>query len=120
MTMDIIFLKDLEVETTIGIYDWERKIKQVVLIDLEMGTDIRKAAITDSIEDTIDYKTISKNVIAFVEDSQFLLVETLAEKIADIVLAASGTTWLRLTVNKKGAIRGALDVGVVIERGAKV
>jgi dihydroneopterin aldolase len=118
--MDIIFLRGLEVETTIGIYDWERKIKQVVVIDLEMGTDIRKAATSDSIEDTIDYKTVSKNIIAFVEDSQFLLVETLAEKIAEIVLAASGTNWLRLTVNKKGAIRGAVDVGVIIERGEKV
>lgn len=120
MTMDIIFLRGLEVETTIGIYDWERKIKQVVVIDLEMGTDIRKAATSDSIEDTIDYKTVSKNIIAFVEDSEFLLVETLAEKIAEIVLAASGTNWLRLTVNKKGAIRGAVDVGVIIERGEKV
>lgn len=118
--MDIIFLRGLEVETTIGIYDWERKIKQVVVIDLEMGTDIRKAATSDSIEDTIDYKTVSKNIIAFVEDSEFLLVETLAEKIAEIVLAASGTNWLRLTVNKKGAIRGAVDVGVIIERGEKV
>ncbi len=117
--MDIIFLRGLEVETTIGIYDWERKIKQVVLIDLEMGTDICKAASTDSIEDTIDYKTVSKKVISFVEQSQFLLVETLAEKIAEIVLATSGTNWLRLTVNKKGAIRGALDVGVIIERGEK-
>ncbi|MEE9413106.1 MAG: dihydroneopterin aldolase [Methylococcales bacterium] len=115
--MDIIFLKGLEVETTIGIYDWERKIKQVVLIDLEMGTDIRNAAMTDSIEKTIDYKKISKSIIHFVEESQFLLVETLAEKIADIVLAVSGTYWLRLTVNKKGAIRGAVDVGVIIERG---
>ncbi len=117
--MDIIFLKGLEVETTIGIYDWERKIKQVVLIDLEMGTDISKAASTDNIENTIDYKTVSKNVISFVEESKFLLVETLAEKVAEIVLAASGTSWLRLTVNKKGAIRGALDVGVIIERGEK-
>jgi len=117
--MDIIFLRGLEIETTIGIYEWERKIKQVVLIDLEMATDIRKAASTDSIEDTIDYKTVSKKIIAFVEESQFLLVETLAEKVAEIVLAASGTTWLRLTVNKKGAIRGALDVGVIIERGEK-
>jgi dihydroneopterin aldolase len=117
--MDIIFLRGLEIETTIGIYDWERKIKQVVVIDLEMATDIRKAASTDSIENTIDYKTISKNIIAFVEASQFLLVETLAEKIADIVLVASNTCWLRLSVNKKGAIRGALDVGVIIERSDK-
>jgi len=118
--MDIIFLRGLEIETTIGIYEWERKIKQVVLIDLEMATDIRKAASTDSIEDTIDYKTVSKKIIAFVEESEFLLVETLAEKVAEIVLAASRTTWLRLTVNKKGAIRGALDVGVIIERGEKL
>jgi dihydroneopterin aldolase len=115
--MDIIFLRGLEVETTIGIYDWERKIKQIVVIDLEMATDISKAASTDSIENTIDYKTVSKNIITFIEQSQFLLVETLAEKIAEIVLKTSGTSWLRLSVNKKGAIRGALDVGVIIERG---
>ena len=114
---DIIFLRGLEIETTIGIYEWERKIKQIVVIDLEMATDIRRAASTDCIEATIDYKTVSKKVISFVEESQFLLVETLAEKIAELVLAVSGTKWLRLTVNKKGAIRGALDVGVIIERG---
>ncbi|MCH9699454.1 MAG: dihydroneopterin aldolase [Gammaproteobacteria bacterium] len=118
--MDIIFLRGLEVETTIGIYDWERKIKQVVLIDLEMATDIRKAAASDDITDTIDYKTVSKKMIAFIENSQFLLVETLAEKLADLILETSGTSWLRLCVNKKGAIRGALDVGVIIERGENV
>jgi dihydroneopterin aldolase len=115
--MDIIFLRGLHIETTIGVYDWERVIKQTVILDLEMGTDIRKAAASDDIADTLDYKALSKRVIGFVESSEFLLVETLAEKVADILLREFGIPWLRLSLNKKGAIRGASDVGIVIERG---
>ena len=117
--MDIIFLRELKIETIIGIYDWERETKQVVILDLEMGTDIRAAAQSDAIEKTLDYKAVSKRLITFVEHSSFMLVETLAEQIADILLQEFSIPWLRLQVNKKGAIRGATDVGIIIERGHK-
>jgi dihydroneopterin aldolase len=117
--MDIIFLRGLEIETVIGIYDWERKIKQTVVLDLEMATDIRKAAESDRIEDTLDYKAVAKRVIEFVEASDFFLVETLAERIAGIVLHEFSVPWVRLMLNKRGAIRGASDVGILIERGEK-
>lgn len=115
--MDIIFLRGLQIETVIGIYDWERKIKQTVVLDLEMGTDIRKAAASDAIGDTLDYKAVSKRVIALVEGSRFFLVETLAEQIATVLLNEFRLPWVRLTLNKKGAISGASDVGIIIERG---
>ncbi len=117
--MDIIFLKGLSIETVIGIYDWERNIRQTVLIDLEMGTDIRKAAATDDIVHTLDYKAVSKRIITFVEDSHFFLVETLAERITGILMDEFNVPWVRLTLNKKGAISGASDVGIQIERGSK-
>lgn len=117
--MDIIFLRGLQIDTVIGIYDWERAIRQTIILDLEMAWDIRKAAASDNIEDTLDYKAVSKRVISFVEESEFFLVETLAEKIARIILQEFGVSWVRLTLNKKGAIRGASDVGILIERGVK-
>lgn len=115
--MDIIFLHDLKVETVIGIWDWERKIRQSVVIDLDMAADIRKAAETDSVDDTLNYKAVAKRVQQFTADSEFQLVETLAERIAEIVTGEFGVPWVRVRVNKPGAIRGAQDVGVVIERG---
>lgn len=115
--MDIIFLRGLEIETTIGIYEWEREIKQTVILDLEMATDVRKAAATDDIQYTVDYKAVAKRLISFVEESDFYLVETLAERIAQIILSEFSVPWVRLSLNKKGAIRGASDVGVIIERG---
>jgi dihydroneopterin aldolase len=103
----------------IGIYDWERTIKQDVVIDLEMGTDIRKAAETDKIDHALNYKAVSKRIVEFVEAAEFQLVETLAERIAAIVLSEFNVPWLRLTLNKQGAVSTARDVGVVIERGTK-
>ncbi|MCG8426075.1 MAG: dihydroneopterin aldolase [Chromatiales bacterium] len=117
--MDIVFLRDLKLETVIGIYDWEREIKQTVILDLEMGTDIRKAADSDSIEDTLDYKAVSKRLISFVEESEFQLVETLAERCAAIVREEFDVPWVRLTLNKIGAVSRARDVGVIIERGER-
>ena len=117
--MDIIFLHDLTIETIIGIYDWERKEKQSIILDLDMAADIPTAARSDSIEDTLNYKAVAKRLIDFVGDSQFQLVETLAERVADIVLSEFGVKWLRLRVNKKGAVRYAGDVGVIIERGER-
>lgn len=118
-TMDIIFLHDLTIETIIGIYDWERKEKQSVVLDLDMAADIRAAAQSDAIEDTLDYKAVAKRIIDFVAESEFQLVETMAERVAGIVLTEFGVRWVRLRVNKKGAVRYAGDVGVIIERGEK-
>ena len=117
--MDIIFLRNLRIETVIGIFDWERKIKQTVFFDIEMATDIKKAAASDHIDDTLDYKSLSKSVIDFVESSNFQLVETLAEKVAELIINDFNVPWLRLTLNKKGALRHADDVGIIIERGNK-
>ncbi len=117
--MDIIFLRGLHIETVIGIYDWEREIRQTVILDLEMATDIRPAAATDDIAATLDYGAVSTRVVEFVEGSEFLLVETLAERIASLIREEFGVPWLRLTLNKKGAIRGASDVGIIIERGTR-
>lgn len=117
--MDIIYINDLRIETVIGIFDWERKIKQTVILDIEMAGDCRKAAENDSVDDTVNYKSVAKRLIAFVGDSEFQLVETLAERCAEIVLNEFHVPWVRLRLNKQGALRGARDVGVIIERGAK-
>lgn len=117
--MDIIFLHDLRIDTVIGIWEWERKIRQTVAIDLEMAADIRRAAESDSVEDTLNYKLVAKRLQQFVADSSFQLVETLAEKIAEVVRNEFGVTWVRVKLNKPGAIRGARDVGVIIERGER-
>ncbi len=118
--MDIIYLSDLKIETVIGVYDWEREIKQTVILDLEMGTDIRRAAATDNIDDTLNYKAVSKRVIDFVEQSEFELVETLAERTVAIIREEFSVPWVRLRLNKKGAVSAAVDVGVIIERGEMV
>lgn len=119
MNHDIIYLTDLRVETVIGIFDWERRIRQTVSIDLEMAVDIRRAAATDSIDDTLNYKAVAKRIIAFVEASEFQLVETLTERIAQIVLEEFQVPWVRVRLNKRGAVRFAQDVGVIIERGTR-
>ena|SRR5687767_9302055 len=114
--MDKIFLRDLTVETIIGFYDWERKVKQTVLIDLEMATDVRATAAHDDIEKTLNYKAVAKRVLAFVSDSHYNLIETLAEHLARVVVQEFKLAWLKLTIHKPGAIRGSRDVGVEIER----
>lgn len=115
--MDIIYIRDLEIDCVIGVWDWERRIKQFVRLDLEMATDVARAAATDRIDDTLDYKAVAKRLIEFVGQSEFQLVETLAEKVADIVRGEFNVPWVRVTVNKRGALRHAGDIGVVIERG---
>ena len=117
--MDIIFIRDLRIETIIGIYDWERKIKQTVSIDLEIGTDIRQAAANDAIDHTLSYQTIAERLIQYVGDSDVLLIETLAERIAELVLNEFQAPWLRLTLSKPGAVRDARNVGIIIERGVR-
>jgi dihydroneopterin aldolase len=114
--MDIIFLNGLTTECIIGIWDWERRVKQKVVIDLEMAADVRKAARSDAIEDTLDYKKVSKRLLQFVGDSDYQLVETLTERIAQIVVAEFDVPWVRVRLNKQGAIRGSRDVGILIER----
>ena len=115
--MDRVFIEDLRVQTVIGIFDWEREIKQTVSLDLEMAFDIAKAARSDDIADTLDYKAVSKRLIQFVEKSEYQLVEALAEECARIILAEFPVPWLRLKLGKPGAVRGSSAVGVVIERG---
>ena len=115
--MDRIFLSELNVDTIIGIWEWERRIRQTVVIDLEMSADIAKAAASDDVADTLNYKSVAKRVQEFVAESSFQLVETLAERIAEIIRDEFGVAWVRVRVNKPGAIRGSKAVGVLIERG---
>ena len=117
--MDIVYISDLRIETIIGIYDWEREVRQVVSIDLKMATDNRKAAATESIKDALNYKAVAKRLIQFVEESEFQLVETLAERIAEIILEEFAVDWLRLKLGKPGAVTGSKEVGVIIERGER-
>ncbi|MBV6422889.1 MAG: Dihydroneopterin aldolase [Steroidobacteraceae bacterium] len=113
---DRIFLRGLAIDCVIGFIEWERRIRQTVVIDLELPVDCRAAAVRDRVEDTLDYKKVAKRVIAFVEGSSFQLVETLAERIAQLILEEFALAWVRVSVNKPGAIRGSRDVGVTIER----
>ncbi|HCE41301.1 dihydroneopterin aldolase [Alcanivorax sp. 521-1] len=117
--MDIVYISDLKVDTVIGIYDWERRIRQTVSLDLEMAADISRAAASDHIDDALNYKAIGKRIIQYIEDSDFQLVETLAERVAQLVLEEFGVAWLKLRLSKPGALRGSRDVGVIIERGER-
>jgi 7,8-dihydroneopterin aldolase/epimerase/oxygenase len=114
--MDKIFIHALKTEAIIGIFDWERQVKQTVIVDLEISADVRKAALSDSINDTLNYKRVAKRVLAFVEESQFHLVETLAEHLAMLLLEDFGLAWVRISLSKPGAIRSSRDVGVLLER----
>jgi dihydroneopterin aldolase len=117
--MDIIFLKDLRVETIVGIWEWERRMPQTVSIDLEMGADIRRAAETEDIGSTLDYRAVAKRISGFVVDSQFRLIESMAEGIADLVTREFSVPWIKVVIHKPGAVRGSRDVGVMIERGQR-
>ncbi len=114
--MDIIYIHDLRIDTIIGIYPWEKRIKQTISIDLEMEVDNRTAAASDSIEDTLNYKAVAKRIISYVEDSSFDLIETLVERIAELLLNEFQMPWVKVKLSKPGAVRGARDVGVIIER----
>lgn len=113
---DVVFLRGLAIETVIGFFEWERHVKQTVVLDLEIPVDCARAAGSDSVEDTVDYKAMSKRCIQFVSEAQFHLVETLAHKLAMTLLDEFSIAWIRLSLNKPGAIRGSRDVGVSIER----
>lgn len=117
--MDIIFFGGLEIDTVIGIYDWERQKRQTIILDIEMAFDIQKAAETDDIQFALDYKTVSDRVIAFVKASDCLLVERLICEIADLIRSEFNVPWVKITLNKKGAIGAGIDVGICIERGTQ-
>jgi dihydroneopterin aldolase len=113
---DIVFLRGLAVETTIGFFEWERHVKQTVVIDMEFPVDCARAASSDTVKDTVDYKSMAKRTIAFVSEAQYHLVETLAHRLAMTLIEEFGIEWIRMSLNKPGAIRGSRDVGVTIER----
>jgi dihydroneopterin aldolase len=115
--MDIVFIRELKVATVVGIYDWERRIRQNVVLDLDMAADVARAAKSDKIEDTLDYKAVAKRLIQFVSASEFQLVETLAAKVAELVMQEFAVRWVKVTLHKPGAVSGSKSVGVIIERG---
>jgi dihydroneopterin aldolase len=117
--LDKIFIHALKTEAIIGIFDWERQVKQTVLIDIEFSADIRRAALSDSIDDTLNYKKVAKRVLAFIEGSSFHLVESLAEHIAMLILEEFAVAWVCISLSKPGAIRSSRDVGVVLERSSQ-
>ncbi len=117
--MDIVFIRELQVDTVIGVYDWERKVRQIVVLDLEMANDNKRAARADEISDALDYAVVCTRLREFIENSQFQLIETLAEQVAAIVLDEFSVPWLRLRLCKPGAVAQARGVGVLIERGTK-
>lgn len=117
--MDTVFIEGLRVDTIIGIYDWERRVRQPLVLDVEMAFDVRKPAASDDVADTLDYKAVSKRLAAFIEGSSCQLVETLAERCAALVRDEFGVAWVRLKLAKPGAVRAARSVGVVVERGTR-
>ena len=119
MTQDIVFIEDLRIDTIIGIYDWEREVKQTIALDIEMAADNVKPASSENIDDALNYKAVSKRMIAFTEESQFQLVETLAESLAEIIMLEFNVPWCRLKLSKLGAVTGSRSVGVIIERGQR-
>ena len=119
MSVDIISLKGIRVDCVIGVWKWERHTRQKVVINIDMATDIRKAAASDQLEDTLDYKGVSKRIAAFVADSGFNLVETMVERIAAMLLEEFSISWCRVEVEKPAALRGVGNVSITIERGIK-
>ncbi|WNC67928.1 dihydroneopterin aldolase [Thalassotalea nanhaiensis] len=118
--MDIVFIEGLQVQTTIGYYEWEKKIKQLLVFDLQMGTDISKAADGDELAKTLDYAEISTLIDEFANANVVDLIETLAERLASHLMTEYGIKWLRLKISKPTAVKEASAVGVIIERGSKV
>ncbi len=119
MSMDTIFVTDLRIEAVVGIWDWERALPQTVSIDLALAGDIRSAAAADRIDATFDYRAISKRVDAYVRASKFQLIETMAEKVAELIREEFAVPWVKVSVHKPWAVRGAQDVGITIERGER-
>ena len=118
-TMDILYIRNLKVDAVVGIFSWEKRIRQPLHLDLEIAIDIRKAAATDDIQYALDYKTVSTRLTQFISQSEWHLIETLAEKIAALLMSEFGVTWLRLKLSKPAALPSADSVGLMIERGDK-
>jgi dihydroneopterin aldolase len=116
---DLVFIRELQVNTIIGVYDWEREVRQTVVLDLEMATDNKRAAASDDIADALNYAAVSSRLMEFIENSQFQLIESMAEQVATIVLNEFKVPWLRLRLCKPGAVAQAKDVGILIERGER-
>ena len=119
MPQDIVFIEDLRIDTIIGIYDWEREVKQTVALDIEMAADNTRPASTENIDDALNYKAVAKRLIAYTEESQFQLVETLAERLVEIIMKEFDVPWCKLKLSKLGAVTGSRSVGVIIERGKR-
>lgn len=117
--MDCVLIESLEIETVIGVYDWERSIRQRLTLDLELATDIRPAAANDELAKTLDYAAISERIACFADEHEFALVETFAERLAQLLLNEFSVPWLQLTLRKPGAVPAAAAVGVRIERGTR-
>jgi len=117
--MDIVFIEELRIQTTIGIYDWEKEIRQEVSLNIQIANDNQVAAASENIRDTVDYKAVAKRLISYVESNRFELIETLAERCAEIIRKEFEVPWVLIRASKPGAVRGSVAVGVVIERGAK-
>ncbi|MFT5711589.1 MAG: dihydroneopterin aldolase [Halioglobus sp.] len=118
-SVDFVFIRQLQVNTIIGVYDWEREVRQTVMLDLEMATDNKRAAASDDIADALNYAAVSSRLLEFIGNSQFQLIETMAEQVATLVLHEFKVPWLRLRLCKPGAIAQAEDVGILIERGER-
>ena len=116
---DIVYIKGLQTETVIGVYDWERNIRQTVVLDLEMAADVARGGASDDVADALDYAAVSERVLEYVHASHYKLIETLAERVASLVMQEFDVSWLRLRLEKPGAVKQAETVGVMIERGAK-
>ncbi len=116
---DTVFLRGLEIDTVIGVYDWEREVRQCLLVDLEMAWDIKPAASTDDVQDALDYSAVARRLREFAAAQRFLLIERMAEEMAALLIDEFAVPWLRLRLSKPGAVREALDVGVLIERGVR-
>lgn len=117
--MDIIYLNNLHVDTEIGIFEWERRVRQTVIMDLEMGYETAGAAASDSIHDTVDYKKVADRITEVAQQSSYGLVESLAEALSKVLLDEFGVPWFRLRINKQGAVQNVRDVGIIIERGSR-
>lgn len=116
---DIVFIRELRADTIIGVYDWERSVRQTVVLDLELAWDNRPAAAADDLQYALDYAALSTRILAFIEGSEFQLIETMAEQVAEIVMTEFSVPWLQLRLCKPGAVQQARDVGVLIERGER-
>lgn len=115
--MDLVFIRDLRVDTIVGVYDWERQIKQTLVFDIDMATDIHRAAVSDDLQFAVNYHAVSLRVSSYVEAHHTALIETLAEDVAKLILTEFKVQWVRLQLTKPNAVLGAKSVGVIIERG---